>query len=103
MGGEIWDARRKSRSTEITPVVASVLLVHMKIWLHVSVCLLQRLHRWPWLDVRFFSSEPVARWRKKSLTAVRFWWFVERFMQVWMVGQWTRWKVAGAQSLRSVM
>ena len=103
MGGEIWDARRKLQSTEIAPVVASVLLVHVKIWLNVSVCLLQRLHRWPWLGVRLCSLESVAHWREESLTAAHFWWIVERFMQVWMVGQWTRWKVAGAQSSRSVM
>ena len=80
-----------------------MLLVHVKIWSYVSVCLLQRLHRWSWLGVCLCSSESVVHWRKESLMAARFWWFVERFMQVWMVGQWTRWKVAGAQSLRSVM
>jgi hypothetical protein len=58
MGGEIWDARRKSQSTEIAPVVASVLLVQVKIWSNVSVCLLQRLHR-SWLGVRLCSSESV--------------------------------------------
>ena len=69
MGREIWDARRKSRSTEIAPVVASVPLVHLKMWSNVSVCLLQRLHLRSWLGVRLCSSELVAHWRKESLTA----------------------------------
>jgi hypothetical protein len=89
--GEIWDAHKKSRRTEIAPVVASTLLLHLKMWLNVSVCLVQHWHRCSWLGVRFLSSASVAHWRKESLTAARFWWFVERFMQVWwMVGQWIR-------------
>ena len=71
-GREIWDARKKSRSTEIAPVVASVLLVHLKMWSNVLVCLLQRLHHGSWLGVRLCSSESVAHWRKESLTAVRY-------------------------------